>query len=353
MKAIPAEVLEIAAPRRAAVVPVEVGPPGTEQLLVRSRCSVISAGAELLAYHGELPGDLALDDTIGSLDALGDYPLRYGYCLVGRVEAGDPAMAGRRVFVFAPHQSHVVADQDAVIPIPDDIADEDAVFLAHAETVVNLLQDGAPRAGEAVAILGQGLVGLLLTGALSHYPLSTLSAVDPLSERRRAAEGEGADAAVAPDEFAAMDVGAFLTDDRRYPGFDLVYELSGNPAAADQALQMCGYSGRVILGSWYGTKAVTLHLGGRFHRSRITLYSSQVSTIGPALTGAFDKSRRFAAAWDLIRRARPGRFISTRIPFGDGGTAYDILDGSPESVLTVLLDYGTAAPRGTTPYKGA
>jgi len=53
------------------------------------------------------------------------------------------------------------------------------------------------------------------------------------------------------------------------------------------------YSGRVVIGSWYGSKPVQLDLGGAFHRSRIRLISSQVSSLAPELSGRWDKSRRF------------------------------------------------------------
>jgi threonine dehydrogenase-like Zn-dependent dehydrogenase len=331
--------IEFAAPRKAVVARRQVAEPQDGEVLVRGRLSVVSAGTEMLAYRGELPEDLALDDSIESMDTRVRYPLRYGYCVVGQVEVGPPELTGRRVFAFAPHESLFVVPRTAVVPIPDDISDEDAVFLAHAETLVNLLHDGSPLAGERVAVLGQGLVGLFVTAALSSAPLSHLAAVEPTEDRRALALEEGASSAHPPEELTPGFVKDLLRDDRRYAGFDLVYELSGNPSAADLAVSVCGYSGRVVLGSWYGTKRVSLDLGGRFHRSRITIRSSQVSTIDPRLTGAFDKPRRFAVAWEQIRRIRPRRFVSRRLPLSRGGEAYALLDGAPEKTLTVLLEH--------------
>ena len=338
--------IEIQGPRQAAIARYPVRDPGEGEVLIESRVSVVSAGTEMLAYRGELPNDLALDDTIEHMDSSVRYPLRYGYCLVGDVSAGPPDMLGRRVFAFAPHESLVVTAAAAVVPVPDDISDEDAVFLAHAETLVNLLQDGRPVAGERVLVLGQGLVGLLVTSALAATPLTYLAAVDPLERRRSLALHAGAASAHAPSDMNTSFVRELLEDHRRYPGFDLVYELSGNPLAADQAVELCGYSGRVVLGSWYGTKRVSLNLGGRFHRSRITLQSSQVSTIDPALSGEFDKGRRFAVAWEMIRRVRPERYVSTRIALEDGAEAYSQLEDNPGEVLTVLLKHPNPARGG-------
>jgi hypothetical protein len=67
-----------------------------------------------------------------------------------------------------------------------------------------------------------------------------------------------------------------------------------------QALDGVGYHGRLVLGSWYGEKEVTLDLGGRFHRSHIQIISSQVSRAGGAMARPLGQGaptgRRLAAA---------------------------------------------------------
>ena len=43
------------------------------------------------------------------------------------------------------------------------------------------------------------------------------------------------------------------------------------------ALDLTGYGGRVVLGSWYGGGAAQLNLGMAFHRSHLTIQTSQVN----------------------------------------------------------------------------
>lgn len=55
------------------------------------------------------------DKTIKALSGAMEYPLKYGYCLVGRVtKAGAKVSAdkqvGARVFVFHPHASHCIVE---------------------------------------------------------------------------------------------------------------------------------------------------------------------------------------------------------------------------------------------------
>lgn len=58
------------------------------------------------------------------------------------------------------------------------------MFLANMETAVNLVMDGSPALDERVVVLGQGIVGLLLSGLLAQFPLAQLVALDGIAERR-------------------------------------------------------------------------------------------------------------------------------------------------------------------------
>lgn len=50
-----------------------------------------------------------------------------------------------------------------------------------------------------------------------------------------------------------------------------------NAFVAQSALDLTGYGGRVVLGSWYGGGAAQLNLGMAFHRSHLTIQTSQAS----------------------------------------------------------------------------
>ena len=86
-------------------------------------------------------------------------------------------------------------------------------------------------------------------------------------------------------------------------------------------------------------KRAALDLGGRFHRSRITLISSQVSTIHPALRGRWSPERRYDVAWRMIRRVRPERLVTHRFPVERAAEAYALLDREPGQAIQVMLTY--------------
>jgi threonine dehydrogenase-like Zn-dependent dehydrogenase len=132
---------------------------------------------------------------------------------------------------------------------------------------------------------------------------------------------------------------AQLSDQGSYRGADLLFELSGNPLALDLAIAAAGYDGRVLIGSWYGSKKSNLDLGSQFHRSNVRLISSQVSQIAPRWRGRFDKKRRLEVAWSMLAKLDPQRMITHRFPISQAHHAYQLLDQDPGSTIQVLLTY--------------
>ena len=124
-----------------------------------------------------------------------------------------------------------------------------------------------------------------------------------------------------------------------YTGADLTYELSGNPDALEKAIEITGFNGRVVIGSHYGQKQVGLNLSGRFHRSRIRLISSQVSTIAPEWTGRWTKPRRLQIAWQMLQHLKPAHLITHRFPLAKASQAYALLNQHPEEAIQVVLTY--------------
>lgn len=171
------------AERRVEVRELDLPALAAGEVLVRSRFSAISPGTEAMIFRGAFPTDAALDSRIAALQGGFTYPFRYGYALVGEVEATGPgvdqALAGSRVFAFHPHQDRAVVPLADCLAIPEGIAPQAALFLPQVETAVNLVLDGAPLVGERVLVFGQGVVGLLTAALLARFPLARLVGVEP------------------------------------------------------------------------------------------------------------------------------------------------------------------------------
>jgi len=324
-------------------VEVRDGPipdPGTDEVRVRTERSAISPGTELLVYRGEAPSDMAADESIDALDGSLDFPLQYGYAAVGRVTAVgtgvDDEWLDRRVFAFHPHESHFTNSPGDLVAVPGDCSPAAAAMLANVETAVNFLLDGRPVVGERVAVFGQGVVGLLTTGLLAEFPLASLTAVERHANRQELSADLGADEVLDPD---ATDVVERLRSRGEPDGTDLSYEVTGDPEALDSAIAAMAYDSRLVVGSWYGATPATLDLGGRFHRNRGRLVSSQVSTIAPEHRGRWSKDRRLAVARRHLDALEPTDLVTHRVPVERAPEAYRLLDEHPDEAVQVLLTY--------------
>ena len=307
-------------------------PVGPRDVRVEAITSAISHGTEMLVFRGQVPEGLELD--LPTLDGSFAFPIKYGYASVGRVvDSGAEVLRpspGEVVFVHHPHQAAYVVPADMAIRLPASLEPERGVFLANVETATNVVLDAAPRLGERVAIFGQGTVGLLITQLVRRTGAARITVVDPIARRRELALRVGADEALAS--------GNGLEDAE----FDLAIEASGHPAALDEALRSVAFGGTVIVCSWYGTKPASVTLGGAFHRRRLRIVSSQVSTIDASLQPRWSRQRRLDVARDLLAELELKSLISHRFPIAHAADAYALLDGHPEQTVQVVLTYGSA-----------
>ena len=241
------EIRELPAPR-----------PAAGEVLVRTLRSGISGGTERLVYRGEAPADLALDDTIHALGGTFSYPFAYGYSCVGEV-----AESGQVVFAFHPHQDVFAVRAGDLVPLPA-VDPACATLFPLVETALQVTLDAGAGFLDRVIVLGAGVLGLLTCLLLQRSGQRPLVA-EP-QEWRRALAGRLGVAAVAPEELGQEEV-------------PLVIEASGNPDAPAMALNMLAREGTLLIASWFGAKPVVLPLGGAFHRRRLIIRSTQVSTV--------------------------------------------------------------------------
>jgi 2-desacetyl-2-hydroxyethyl bacteriochlorophyllide A dehydrogenase len=294
------------------------------EVLLRTIYSGISAGTELLAYRGQIDPELPLDETIGALGGTFHYPFQYGYSCVAVVEeTRSDFRRGDVVFAFHPHEDLFVAAAGDVIPLGSVHAHEATLF-PYVETALQITLDAGPALGDTVVVFGLGVVGVLTSGLLQRAGARVV-AVEPQADRRELAASIGIPAVVTAEEVAGP--------------VPLVIESSGNPDALSQALPLLAHEGTVLVASWYGTKPVTLHLGQEFHRRRLTLRSTQVSTIPARLADRWDVLRRRREAVTLLDELPLNAIASHTFAFEEAADAYRALDAGEPGLIHVALRY--------------
>jgi 2-desacetyl-2-hydroxyethyl bacteriochlorophyllide A dehydrogenase len=310
---------------------VDLEEPEDGEVLVRTAFSGISGGTEMLAYRGELDPDMPRDETLGSLGGTFRYPFAYGYAAAGTVERsrGD-VPEGEDVLAFHPHQDRFVVGTTDVVPVTGTEL-RLATLLPLVETALQITLDAEVRLGEPAVVLGLGPVGIL-TGALLARSGATVLGCDPRRWRREVAKRFGFEA-YDPDGISAA------VREQSPEGVPLVVEVSGQPAALSAALGLLGNEGTALVASWYGRKPVELPLGAEFHRRRLSIRSTQVSTIPARLSGTWSVARRRAVALELLRELPVQTLATQEYAFDDAQAAYDAISAGEEGLMHVALAY--------------
>jgi 2-desacetyl-2-hydroxyethyl bacteriochlorophyllide A dehydrogenase len=279
-----ARALWTVAPGRAELREETLRAPEAEEVLVRTLFTGISRGTERLVFEGHVP-----ESEHGRMRAPlqgGDFPfpVRYGYCAVGIVEDGPEGRLGETVFCLHPHQDRFLAPTAMCLKLPADLPPARAVLAANMETALNILWDARPLLGERALVVGAGVVGLLVARLLARLPGAAVAVHDTDAGKAALAESAG---------------GRFLRD-APAPEHELVIHASGAPAGLATALSACAFEGRILEASWFGARPVALALGEAFHARRLSLLSSQVGAVSPAMRGRRTHAERLALALSLL-----------------------------------------------------
>ena len=123
---------------------------------------------------------------------------------------------------------------------------------------------------------------------------------------------------------------------RRLP---LVVEASGRPDVLRGALPLLAHEGEALVVSWYGTKDVRLPLGAAFHRRRLAIRSTQVSSIPAALAGRWSRERRRAAVRELLHELPLAPLATHSFPFERASEAFAVVDRGEAGLVHAALCY--------------
>jgi threonine dehydrogenase-like Zn-dependent dehydrogenase len=314
----------LVAPGRGELRNERLTPPGLDEVQVRTLYTGISRGTESLVFRGEIP--LSQYSTMRAPFQQGEFPapVKYGYCNVGIVEAGPPALLGQTVFCLYPHQDRYIVPVSAVTLVPALIPAGRAVLAANLETALNILWDAAPRLGDRITVIGAGVVGCLIARLAGKLPGCRVQLLDLDPGKAGIAE--------------SLDV-RFTLPESAEDEQDIIIHASGAPTGLATALSLAGFEATVIEASWFGTQSVPLPLGEHFHVKRLHLRSSQVGHIATAQRSRWNYRRRMATVMELLDDPILDRLISGESPFEALPQTMAELSRNPPGVLCHRIVY--------------
>jgi L-iditol 2-dehydrogenase len=295
----------------ATIEPLELDPVGSHDVLVETKMSLFNVGSETAFLYG-LPNTPSAD-TSPMPDDEPDTGVRSGWEMHGwrsgddffprRPEAGSivgtilevgrevsEVEVGDRVQMNPfPHASHVVISESGINRIPDNVSDEEALFVAPGHTAWFGVQKAVVQLAESAVVVGMGQIGLSALQLVRLNGARPVIAIDVVESRLELARAVGADHTLNPSQCDVQAEVARLTSGR---GANVVIDASGNPDVLVSDFGMAARYGRVvILGSPRGiTKSVNFYTD---------IMWKNLFVIGAHVTGAIPEDSLYVVPWQF------------------------------------------------------
>jgi threonine dehydrogenase-like Zn-dependent dehydrogenase len=309
---------------RAELRTAPLAPPG-DHALVRMEWSGISRGTERLVLEGRVPPSERKSMRAPHQEGEFPFPVKYGYSAVGRVQSGPRHLIDRLVFSLYPHQDRFTVPADWLVPVPEGVPGKRAVLAANMETALNAVWDSGAGPGDRIAVVGGGIVGMLIAYVCARIPGTEVIVCDVVHERAPIAHALG----------AVFEVPHALQHEEA----DIVFHTSATSAGLTTAILACANEASIVEVSWYGDGTVPVPLGSAFHSRRLRLISSQVGQVAPSHRTRWPHRRRLAKALDLLADDCLDGLITGEVAFGDLPSALPRLLAPSTSELVTAVRY--------------
>ncbi len=325
-------------PRRVEIEDAEMAPLDPKQIRTETRCSLISAGTEGASYKGN-------KWTNPDGREMPQYPTYPGYSNAGVVvevgEAVERFTVGDRVTNSAGHARFSVMreDSEALWQIPEDLSPEEATFCVLAATVLNAVRLGRPQLGDAVAIVGLGVLGQLTCQYVKLFGARPVIAIDlDASRLELASRVGGVTHALNPNDVDVVEAVRQLTEGR---GADIVYEVTGLTQTYDLTFELARKFGRVVaMGSprWPATVDMM-----KLHMKALDLVGGIVSS-HPKPNDERNRWNRHANGQLFLDLAAKGLLnlkglVTHRFPYQQASEAYPTALGERGPALGVVFEW--------------
>lgn len=234
-------------------------PLASDKVRLKTICTLISPGTEYACLNG----------TAGP-----KYPKTLGYSAVATVletgEAVKELKAGDRCLCYhSVHRNYQLMPSSNLVRIEDDsLASEEAVFCVIGCMGFQGVRRCRPEFGESLMVMGLGLLGLFAVQTARLSGCFPVIGLDFSEDRRKLALSLGADACFSPDDPELKEKIMQLTGGR---GCDCVVEVTGNPQAVVQGLELTARFGRVALVGCSRTPTENIDFYNLVHRPGISV----------------------------------------------------------------------------------
>ncbi|TAK22145.1 MAG: hypothetical protein EPO26_12750 [Chloroflexota bacterium] len=333
-----ARVLVFLEPRRAVLEEHDVPDPGPGEVLIRSLVTLISTGTDLTAYSGDFPRDRP-----SSWGRYVKYPFRPGYSSVGEVLVVGPGVegfaVGQQVFNRASHTSLAVQPIGRLVPLPEAVPIEEAAFASISNIAMNGVRMAEIALGEAVVIVGMGIVGEMAMQFARLSGAFPLIAVDLSDRRLENAVRFGATHTVNPGR---ENLPERIRDITRGRKADVAFEVTGNPTVTPTLPPLIRRGGRLILlGSARGPSTIDFHDDVHTYGLRVIGAHASNTPQHESPGNPWTNERNAALFLDLLEARSIGvaDLITHRFSWREGPAVFEQLLADRTQFRGVILDW--------------
>ena len=308
------------------------------QVRVRSEYAAAKHGTEMSAVKGYGAGrgrfDQSLNLFVPREEPAPHRAVRVGNMFVGSVTSVGPGVQdlaeGDRVLAHGPFREiHVVRDSQCW-KMPESLSWKTGVCMDPADFAMGAVRDGNVRIGDAVAVFGMGAIGLMVVQVAKLSGAYPVFAVEPLANRRQAAEACGADIVFDPNQ---CDVGLEIKRATQGRGVDVAIDYSGSVHALQAAIRAVAFGGNVVAGAYPPPYGSGLDLGAEAHLNIPNIIFSRACSEPNRDYPRWDEKRLFDTCWRLFVEAKllGDDIVSPVVPFEDLVTEYPKIASDPGS----------------------
>lgn len=225
----------------------------------------------------------------------------------------------RRDGAFA---EYVAVPQRILYRLPGNLSFEQAAMVEAVSVAVHAVQRTSLPPGATAAVIGTGMIGLLVVQVLKVAGCSQIIAIDLDEPRLKLAQRLGATTAIKADTPNLADQVRALTDER---GVDAAFEVVGLSKTIKAAIECVRKGGSITL---VGNLA-----------PQVDLPLQAVVTRELKLIGTCASAGEYPACLDLIASGKVNvtEFMSATAPLEDGPKWFEKLHAGEKGLMKVLL----------------
>ncbi len=292
--------------------PLDAGALLPDEIYIETEITALSTGTDLANYLGrstEIPG-------------APDYPRPVGYSNAGVIRRVGSAVRGwregQRIFSLRPHQSAYMArENELLVAVPERVTSEEASLTYLAQLGLAALRQARHEAGETVAVVGLGVIGLCTVAVARALGVKVFAAANSTA-RAGLASRMGAGTS------AASDIDVVVLTANTWDAYRRAVEI----ARPHGRISILGFPGRgqpdpfnPLDPQWFYRKSLTLIAAGQTSRQECA--ANLECLLGWMASGALELEP----------------VISHRLPAHQMRVAYELAAAHDQTLTCAVFDW--------------